>query len=659
MERRMTNHEKRGKNPPRGQAGAPGSAASTGPVHSSLIIHQLLLPLLLLLTAAAQTTPIPPKPGIQIITPGGAAVTVGPQGMDPLLNLMLSQPPIDTMGPVVATAEFDPPTVALGSWATYRIIVTALSDTVQLPENIPAPAGLSLQKGGQSQSLQNLGGRIQPRSTFNFRAHPAGIGTILMPAFNLTVAGKVVSVPEARLTIVPAGSPGVPPAPRLVLEVNAAEVFAGQSVIARLVLADPGDGSVLAMSQPQLVGDGFFPDTGFARMQRLFTVRDGRPQPAWISEVLFTPLREGRLTLFGQAHVVLGRLADGRFAQVPGYNPLVDSEPVVLNVKRVPEAGRLAGYSGAIGQFQLEPPQIATNEVKAGEPVALRVTVRGEGNFGRFTAPPAAPTREWQTFPASLEASAGNQLQRQGFATFTWTFIPLSDRIRATPAVPFSYFDPSRATYVDLTIPPVPIKVSGAPVAASAPAPAVEATHPAPGETASGEKPLVFTGLAESPGKTFASLVPWQQRPWFLALNLVPAGVLGGLLFWDRRRRYLAAHPEVILRRRARRAMARQLRAARRAQASRDARGFVFAAVNALRAACAPHEAANPEALVCRDVLAELPRAGANGQDAEVVRRLFAAADAVRFAGPVPDDAVLLALGADFERVAVKLKSRL
>jgi hypothetical protein len=105
--------------------------------------------------------------------------------------------------------------------------------------------------------------------------------------------------------------------------------------------------------------------------------------------------------------------------------------------------------------------------------------------------------------------------------------------------------------------------------------------------------------------------------------------------------------------------MRRQLRLARQAAGSRNAAGFVSGATNALREACAPHAAANPEALVCADILQELPGTDQEGPAGETVRQLFAAADALRFGGTSRDNAELLALEPELERVAEHLKARL
>jgi hypothetical protein len=142
-------------------------------------------------------------------------------------------------------------------------------------------------------------------------------------------------------------------------------------------------------------------------------------------------------------------------------------------------------------------------------------------------------------------------------------------------------------------------------------------------------------------------------------LQLVPALLLGGLWFWDRRRRYLAAHPEVVLRARARRRLRQQWRALKLAASARDAAGFISAATSALREACAPFETANPNALVCADVLRGLSPAEREGADGRLVRELFAASDALRFVNRPPDGVALLAQQPQLETLLAKWKARL
>src|SRR6185369_9953249 len=101
-----------------------------------------------------------------------------------------------------------------------------------------------------------------------------------------------------------------------------------------------------------------------------------------------------------------------------------------------------------IGKFMMDPPVLATNRLRVGEPVHLKVAFHGEGNLTRFVPPEPPRAREWQII---ADQPPGNG----------YTLISLTEEVQATPAIPFSCFDPETAEYVDLTIPPLPVTVAG------------------------------------------------------------------------------------------------------------------------------------------------------------------------------------------------------
>jgi hypothetical protein len=238
--------------------------------------------------------------------------------------------------------------------------------------------------------------------------------------------------------------------------------------------------------------------------------------------------------------------------------------------------------------------------------------------------------------------------------TFNYTLIPLTEEARATPPIPFSYFDPNARGYADLTIPSVPVTVKAG--AALADFPSLLQAGSTGGEP---ERELGLSNLAAARGRTAASLVPPQQRAWFPLLQLAPAAAFFGLWSWDRRRRYLEQHPDVLLRRRARRALHRQRRILHRAARAADAPGFAAAGVSAMRVACAPHYPAEPRALVGADVLPLLSEPDRSGRPGEVIRRFFAVTDATRFGTAPPSPADLLPLQPELERVLQQLEERL
>ena len=73
------------------------------------------------------------------------------------MSLMLSQPKIDVESPVVASAVFDPPAARPGTPVIYRLIFSALEESIDLPAELPLPPKLRVRAGGHGQMLAMTG----------------------------------------------------------------------------------------------------------------------------------------------------------------------------------------------------------------------------------------------------------------------------------------------------------------------------------------------------------------------------------------------------------------------------------------------------------------------------------------------------------------------
>ncbi len=113
-----------------------------------------------------------------------------------------------------------------------------------------------------------------------------------------------------------------------------------------------------------------------------------------------------------------------------------------------------------------------------------------------------------------------------------------------------------------------------------------------------------------------------------MGVQLAPVLGFVALWQWDRRRRFLEAHPDIVRRRQARRALRREKGKLQKAVAAGNAVAFVEHAANAMKNFLAPHFLAHPRALVCADVLAQLAGPDQTGRTGETVRKIFVAADA-------------------------------
>ena len=582
-----------------------------------------------------------------------------PQQMDPLMQLMISQPPIDVESQVPPTAVFDPPLVRPGETSIYRVTFNALEQSIEWPDKLAVPPQLVVRPGAHGQMLAPGGAKIEPHTSFNYHVRANGLGKFVIPEFTVMVYGKAVTVPAAQLEVVASPPESVPPAQRLIFDMPVTNLFVGQSVKVRVLLPGSPTGIVPGLSPAQITGDNLFVDQTAFHMLPPFASSNGVMS---CYETSVTPLSVGKLSAFAQAFTTgyrsfgPGQVTFRGPMSIPALGVLLDSEPVEFQVRPLPREGQLPGFTGAVGILSLEPPQLDNNSVRVGEPVKLQVKVHGDNscNLARLVPPPPPQLRDWQIVASSPDTIPPQVIHAQGFTTFNYTLIPLSDKVRATPVIPFSCFDPNSGSYLDVSIPSVPLEVRPGAEPAD-----LKALAQAGAADASTEKEPVLSGLAASPGLTASSLVPVQQEPWFPLIQLIPATALFSLWNWDRRRRFLEQHPEVVLRRRARRALRRECRQLRRAAQARDASRFAATAVSAMRVACSPHYPAEPRALVGKDVLDVLPETDRSERAGEVVRRFFALNDAQRFGTAVPDVSGLLSLQPEVERLLQQLEEKL
>lgn len=567
-------------------------------------------------------------------------VTLSPENLG---QLMVTQPTVDLASPVTTSAVFDPPVATPGEKIFYRVALDATESSIRWPEKIPLPPGLELVGEVRGQITQNLPGRFRPLTSFVFELRTTNTGRFTIPAFTAEISGRPVEIPAATLDCAAEKPSSVPPARQLILEISATNVYLGEPLKLRVVLpALPGN-SVETVREIQFAGDGFMNDKSTAHQAIEMVERDGKKFPAYVFEQVTTPIGTGERSLAAQGFTA-GREFNGPIVitgQVvipggpPSYNLLM-SDTVKITVRPLPIAGKLPGFTGGMGVFTCDPPQLSTNRLRVGVPVRLTVSVHGQGNLNRLVPPPPPRVNDWQIISENTNAIA-------------YTLIPLTDEVKTTPAIPFSCFDPASGKYLDLTIPPVPVTVS---------AEGLPLNLPLPEETSSGLTVPRLSDLAATPGTSATRLKPLQLRGWFVVLQILPVLLFIDLWQWGRHRKFLEAHPEIVRRRQAKRDLRRENIRRKKAAAAGDAAGFLRHAVAALRIVCAPHYPADPRALVCADVLAQLTETERNGPDGATIRNIFAADDAAFSATPATP-AGWFALEKDLAAVLEKLEERL
>jgi len=577
------------------------------------------------------------------------------------MQLMMSQPPVDVSSPAVATAVVDPPVVPVGEIAVYRITVTALEASVRWPGEMYVPPGLEMRAGGAGQILPMQGNVQRPITARNFHIRALRPGFYTLPAFEIEAYGKRLTVPETQLEVAGAKRPGHEPARRLFVQIARTNVFVGETISVSVLAPGTMSNVVSGLAQIQFNGEGIYGAKVPSRQSVEPREVNGRHVSTVIYESSITPITSGELNLSVQGFsagmfftgpvVLQGQLS----IQGGGVeNTLLDSEPITLHVQPVPLSGEGQGFTGFIGALSVEPPRLSTNSARVGDALRLLVTFTGPPLIGRLIPPPPPRVEGWQIFAATPADPLPRPRSTNQAVAFVYTLIPTTEEVKQTPVIPFQVFDPLRATYLNVSIPPVPVQIT----AEGLPTNWVQETAALAEDEVVEERPRL-TELRRAPGTTMASLQPAQSRASFLLGQFGPVIVLLGWWGYERRRQYLAAHPEILRRRAARRALRRERRTLHHAWTRQDASGFARSAVSALQIVSAPHYPAEPAAMVCGDVLNLFPQTEQSGPRGNIVRQLFAQIDATNYARSGETALPLFTLKPDLDQILKQLEARL
>jgi hypothetical protein len=213
----------------------------------------------------------------------------------------------------------------------------------------------------------------------------------------------------------------------------------------------------------------------------------------------------------------------------------IQSNKLVMHILPLPDQGKPAGFTGAIGKFQVSGNAVPAN-VGVGEPVTLRFTITGTGNFDYVRAPALAPSPAWKTYNATSKTTYQDEANTQAMKIFEQAIIPQKNGVLPLPAANFSYFDPDTKQYVTVPVQLPSVSVTGEMPATAAAAPAgtiadSTAAAPTPGAPA----PAGFAPNRLNFGWLTPSLAPGYRSVWFwvaqvVLLLLIVAGVVVSLL---------------------------------------------------------------------------------------------------------------------------------
>lgn len=558
-------------------------------------------------------------------------------------------------------ARFNPPRVAMGDPAQYIIEITE-SGSGQLniepidSLNIPRPEGLTLRnlRNSNSQQTRIINGSVERSLTQNLiiDAAPSQVGRFTIPPYAIDYKGERLQVPAATLEVAERSADAGPSREeQLFLQAELPEtLYLGQTIAFDLKLYVLEDVRLTGLNAFDRNADGFtlseLPDNPRESVERVA----GRRYRVFSWPLKLTPIRTGEQAISFQFGLTArlpeqnrsnrdpfgrspfgGSLFEDFFGRTERLNVFTE-EGLSIQVLPLPEAGQPESFSGAIGDFAIEV-GADTDQATQGEPIMLSLTLKGKGNFERINGPRFPESEDWRHYEPESKFEPGDDFGLDGSQRFDYVFIPRRPGQLKLPETRFSYFDPEKKEYVELSAPPIPIEVAPA-ANQPAPGPSVAIPKSPDGElqlskSLSSEEALLTLDYRPKPARTVGYAI--LRHPGFISLNLLAGLLLLGSVVALERNKRQRLDPTYRLRSAAKQALEASKAAYLQALQQDDAEAFYKHGQLAIRQACTIRTGRSMQSADSAEIAAEL-----SDQAAEDCRAFFEAADARRFGGRCP-----------------------
>jgi len=341
-------------------------------------------------------------------------------------------------------------------------------------------------------------------------------------------------------------------------EVSKRSAFQGEQILVTYWLYSPYvPVGVQVDDDPPLTGfwvEEVAPDQNRSGERR---TKEGKPYLAFpVKERVVFPTSSGSLsippiTLSTAFRLTSGDPFDAFFARAS--NPVVvRSPPVTIDVAPLPAQGRSADFKGAVGQFELRA-KMSQEEVAAGDPVTLTLSIAGKGNL-RSVAPPELPElKGFRAFdPKTEEKARAGASGLEGEKSWEYVLVPESGGLKEVGPWRFQYFDPEEKKYVTASVGPLQMKVTGDRAVASA---VVGANVVPRGEVTLLRQDIRF--LKPPPPRLGAPSRPFHESPLFYGTLALPLLWNVALVLYLKKQEKEKTHSHLFRSRRAHR-MARE-----------------------------------------------------------------------------------------------------
>jgi len=442
-----------------------------------------------------------------------------------------------------------------------------LTVTVQGADNgepsIPNVGGLTLSGPSTSTSLSWVNGQTSKSASFAYQVTPGRPGEFIIPAISVNAGGKSYLTEPIKLVVEKDGTQGEAGQTLFGrVSLSSQQVYIGQTAPLAVFICSRSDVPLRGLSGFNYEADGL----GYKFLPNLKSgtqVINGESFNVQMIQGVISPTTTGTVN-FGPC-IVKAQLAvpnrggnslfDDMFGRTQVREVPITIDPLAITVLPLPEEGRPADFSGAVGQWNLEV-TAKPMEVAVGDPITFTIKISGNGNIDTVPSPKLGALDEFKTYEPTTKTTKG-ELNTTGERVIQQVLIARSPEVKQLPEVRLVYFDPVAKAYKTADQAPIKLVVKA---------------------SSGGQSTIVSGGNRLRPDEKLgqdivylkgdlgpvASTAPFYATSTFWALNTMPVLALLGGIGWKKRTDKFRG----------------DVAYARRVRAARDARKLLAAAKN-------------------------------------------------------------------------------
>jgi hypothetical protein len=350
-------------------------------------------------------------------------------------------------------------------------------------DNFVPPDFKGFQVSGPSQSISNswVNGKRSYSKTYSYILRPQARGTFTINQASVVIDGKVYkTVPKQVEVTAAVDNPNAPPSAEdvadeslhLVAEVSKTRPYLNEaiSVVYKLFVSpDVNVRDFRPLDNPKY--NNFWSQDIQVRDWKVQngTYKGKTYRYVILKRVVLFPQKSGKLTIEPLSLDVTVDVPTNRRDFFGGRiytqtHKTVAAGNRVINVKPLPEKGKPASFTGAVGQFEFNVVP-SKSDLKASESLQAKVEVIGKGNLKLFDLPKLNLPGALEVYEPEFSENVSTTLKgNRGRVADNYTVVPQYRGKYPIPSIRFSYFDPEKEAYRTLSSQEILINVYEGPL---------------------------------------------------------------------------------------------------------------------------------------------------------------------------------------------------